>query len=74
MSGPVTERIQKLFFEITSGEREAPGDWLTFVSEQKAAAAASDRNGHNAAEARKAAAQTPEPSPARDSIHVTLTE
>src|ERR687894_1080712 len=47
--GPVTERIQKLFFEITSGEREAPGDWLTFVNEQKAAAAASDRNGHNTA-------------------------
>src|SRR5918998_453355 len=54
--GPITERIQKLFFEITSGEREAPGDWLTFVSEQKAAAPES--NGHNAAqaaEARKAA-------------------
>src|ERR671933_679815 len=25
--GPITERIQKLFFEITAGEREAPGDW-----------------------------------------------
>jgi branched-chain amino acid aminotransferase len=75
--GPVTERIQKFFFEITSGEREAPGDWLTFVGEQKAAAAVSDSNGHNAAQApdgRKAAAQTPEPSGARDAIHVTLTE
>ncbi|HEV2914168.1 MAG TPA: branched-chain amino acid transaminase [Pyrinomonadaceae bacterium] len=33
--GEITARIQKLFFEITSGEREAPGDWLTFVNEQK---------------------------------------
>src|ERR687893_623199 len=43
--GPVTERIQKLFFEITSGEREAPGDWLTFVGEHKSAANA-ESNGH----------------------------
>src|SRR3954464_4902366 len=34
--GPITERIQKAFFEITSGEREAPGEWLTFVNEHKA--------------------------------------
>src|SRR5687767_4601124 len=74
--GPVTERIQKLFFEITSGEREAPGDWLTFVNEQKSVSASADRNGHGAsaeAPARKAATQATE-SAARDAIHVTLTE
>ncbi|HWW75058.1 MAG TPA: branched-chain amino acid transaminase [Pyrinomonadaceae bacterium] len=74
--GPVTERIQKVFFEITSGEHEAPGDWLTFVNEQKAAqaetAGAPERNGHNA-EARRAATQTPSGEP-RSGIHVTLTE
>ncbi len=29
--GPITEKIQKAFFEITKGERKAPGDWLTYV-------------------------------------------
>ncbi len=33
--GPVTERIQKAFFEITSGERPAPGEWLTYVNDYK---------------------------------------
>ncbi|MDT7779356.1 MAG: branched-chain amino acid aminotransferase [Acidobacteriota bacterium] len=75
--GPVTERIQKVFFEITSGEREAPGDWLTFVAEHKAAGV--ERNGHDPAqtrEVRKAAstASTASASDARDAIHVTLTE
>ncbi len=73
--GPVTERIQKLFFEITAGERPAPGPWLTYVNEYKPAAP--DANGHRAAaapasmpEARKAAtAGDP-----NDAIHVTLTE
>jgi|KBSSwiStaDraftv2_1062776.scaffolds.fasta_scaffold39874_3 branched-chain amino acid aminotransferase len=36
--GPITRQIQKLFFEITKGERPAPGDWLTYVNEQKAPA------------------------------------
>src|SRR5205085_2008154 len=49
--GPVTERIQKVFFEITSGEREAPGHWLTFVNEHEPAA---ESNGYNAAQAREA--------------------
>jgi len=31
--GPVTEKIQKVFFEITKGDRPAPGKWLTYVSE-----------------------------------------
>src|ERR671939_1626100 len=49
--GPVTERIQKVFFEITSGEREAPGDWLTFVSERRGAEA--EGNGYDSAQARE---------------------
>ncbi len=69
--GPVTERIQRLFFEITAGERPAPGPWLTYVNEYKPAAP--EENGHRAAaapELRKAAA-APDTS---DAIHVTLTE
>jgi len=31
--GPVTAALQKEFFAITSGEKEAPGNWLTFTSE-----------------------------------------
>src|SRR3989440_7232976 len=34
--GEITAKIQKVFFEITSGEREAPGPWLTYVREQNA--------------------------------------
>src|SRR5260370_15707525 len=37
--GEITAKIQKVFFEITSGERQAPGPWLTYVREQKARAA-----------------------------------
>jgi branched-chain amino acid aminotransferase len=29
--GPVTASLQKEFFAITSGEKEAPGNWLSFV-------------------------------------------
>jgi len=32
--GSITEKIQKLFFEITSGEHKAPGDWLTYVRDE----------------------------------------
>jgi branched-chain amino acid aminotransferase len=72
--GPITERIQKVFFEITSGEREAPGNWLTFVGEHKAAS--NENNGHNPAQGREArkAASTASASDTRDAIHVTLTE
>jgi len=35
--GPITEKIQKAFFEITKGERKAPGDWLTYVNTEKSA-------------------------------------
>jgi branched-chain amino acid aminotransferase len=36
--GEITAKIQKIFFEITSGERPAPGPWLTYVREQDARA------------------------------------
>ncbi|HZS09243.1 MAG TPA: branched-chain amino acid transaminase [Blastocatellia bacterium] len=29
--GPVTREIQKAYFEVVTGHREAPGNWLTFV-------------------------------------------
>jgi branched-chain amino acid aminotransferase len=86
--GPITERIQRAFFDITAGEREAPGPWLTYVNEQKAPAAgnagtassesanAPERNGRGAAQAREAgaAASNSNTQDARDAIHVTLTE
>jgi branched-chain amino acid aminotransferase len=30
--GPVTSALQQEFFAITSGQKEAPGEWLTFVN------------------------------------------
>ncbi|HEY6218034.1 MAG TPA: branched-chain-amino-acid transaminase, partial [Pyrinomonadaceae bacterium] len=42
--GPITEKIQKVFFEITKGERPAPGKWLTYINETKAAP--TDNNGY----------------------------
>jgi len=35
--GEITEKIQSVFFEITKGERKAPGDWLTYVKAAKTA-------------------------------------
>jgi len=71
--GPVTERIQKVFFEITSGEREAPGHWLTFVNEHKPAAESNGYNAAQAREARRAATNAPTGETA-DAVHATLTE
>ncbi len=45
--GPITEKIQKAFFDITKGERQAPGNWLTYVNAAKAATA--DNNGFSTA-------------------------
>jgi branched-chain amino acid aminotransferase len=45
--GPITEKIQKAFFEITKGERPAPGKWLTYVNETKSAP--TDNNGFSRA-------------------------
>ena len=44
--GEITEKIQKMFFEITKGERPAPGPWLTYVREQEETAA--DKPGRKA--------------------------
>jgi branched-chain amino acid aminotransferase len=70
--GPVTERIQKVFFEITSGEREAPGDWLTFVSR----GAEAEGNGYDSAQAREVskAASNAAAGETVESLHVTLTD
>ncbi|MFN2491430.1 MAG: branched-chain amino acid transaminase [Pyrinomonadaceae bacterium] len=35
--GSITEKIQKAFFDVTKGERKAPGDWLTYVRTSKSA-------------------------------------
>jgi branched-chain amino acid aminotransferase len=45
--GPITTKIQKLFFEITKGEHPAPGNWLTYVNAPKTAAA--NNNGFSTA-------------------------
>jgi branched-chain amino acid aminotransferase len=47
--GEVTARIQEAFFEITSGEREAPGPWLTYVNEARPVAAENNGRGESAA-------------------------
>jgi branched-chain amino acid aminotransferase len=70
--GPITERIQKLFFEVTSGEREAPGNWLTFVREHKPSGVREENNGHKAAtEAEITGAPTVDK---LDHLHATLTD
>ncbi len=53
--GEITHRIQQTYFEITSGERPAPGPWLTYVSEQ-AHAVEAGHNGHGVAQVRGAGA------------------
>jgi branched-chain amino acid aminotransferase len=56
--GEITQRIQQVFFEITSGEREAPGAWLTYVNETPAVAPES--NGHRGALSNEVEAQVSE--------------
>src|SRR4029078_4330833 len=34
--GPITAKIQKLFFEIKKSDRPAPRDWLTYVNKKEA--------------------------------------
>ncbi len=70
--GAVTERIQKVFFEITSATREAPGDWLTFVNEIKATQPSN--NGHHAAHAQEATAAAQAQAAAVNDLHPALTE
>jgi branched-chain amino acid aminotransferase len=45
--GEITARIQQAFFEITKGERPAPGPWLTYVDEASHVSNV-DNNGHEA--------------------------
>ena len=55
--GEITRRIQEVFFEITSGEREAPGQWLTYANERKSAQPVSN-NGHNATQVKASGASS----------------
>jgi branched-chain amino acid aminotransferase len=57
--GEITARIQQAYFEVTKGERPAPGPWLTYVNEQKASG---ESNGHRAAQPRLP--ESPQPSAA----------
>jgi len=57
--GEITERIQKVFFDITSGARPAPGPWLTYVNEHRSPH--QDDNGRRAAQIRE-----PNISPAKE--------
>src|SRR5215475_14176110 len=55
--GEITAKIQKVFFEITNGERQAPGKWLTYINATKAAP--SDNNRHAPAKVRDDSDTTP---------------
>jgi branched-chain amino acid aminotransferase len=48
--GPITEKIQEMFFKITKGTEPAPGDWLTYVhkSVRESKPAPADNNGFEA--------------------------
>lgn len=52
--GEVTEKIQTAFFEITKGERKAPGNWLTYVNTESASK--SQSNGFTASKIESSAA------------------
>ena len=54
--GEITGRIQEVFFEITSGRREAPGKWLTYAREHKQAQTPENSNGHHKAHLEEPAA------------------
>jgi branched-chain amino acid aminotransferase len=54
--GEITRRIQEVFFQITSGEHEAPGPWLTYVNERQATQPVNSNNGHNATQAKASGA------------------
>jgi branched-chain amino acid aminotransferase len=52
--GEITGQLQERFFQITSGEREAPGPWLTYVSES--APVSFEGNGHSKEHVKEATA------------------
>jgi branched-chain amino acid aminotransferase len=47
--GEITARIQKAYFEITKGERPAPGQWLTYVKDVKTGTPESNGHGNTSA-------------------------
>lgn len=55
--GPITQKVQELFFKITNGEHPAPGNWLTYVNESKAAPA--KNNGFSAGQVKDDSDTTP---------------
>jgi branched-chain amino acid aminotransferase len=57
--GEITARIQKAYFDITSGERKAPGNWLTYVNESSSAKATD--NGYGAAQVKATSASVNQP-------------
>lgn len=54
--GPITAKLQEIFFAITAGERTAPGPWLTYVNEVKKDSIPSANNGHGKAQVKEATA------------------
>ncbi|HJU54242.1 MAG TPA: aminotransferase class IV, partial [Pyrinomonadaceae bacterium] len=69
--GDVTRRIQEVFFQITSGEREAPGPWLTYVNESQAELP--NNNGHSATHAKASGASSGGSEPVAD-FETVMTE
>ncbi len=68
--GEITGQIQKLYLEITSGEREAPGPWLTYVND---GAVPVERNGHGKVQVKEASASASPSEPAVD-LEAVMTE
>jgi branched-chain amino acid aminotransferase len=62
--GEITRRIQEIFFGITSGERPAPGPWLTYANE--GAAIPVENNGHGKAQVKEASASANKVEPVKD--------
>jgi branched-chain amino acid aminotransferase len=62
--GEITRRIQEVFFAVTSGERQAPGPWLTYVNET--ASVQSENNGHGKTQVKEATAAQSKIEPASD--------
>ncbi|PWT81101.1 MAG: branched chain amino acid aminotransferase [Acidobacteria bacterium] len=68
--GPITERIQERFFEITKGEHPAPGNWLTYVREQRVAA--TEENGQTGSDSEEPTAHVADRSPSRSYLTATV--
>ena len=71
--GEVTRRIQEVFFQITSGEREAPGPWLTYVNEHQAEQPPAGNNGHATTQAKASGASSGGSEPVAD-FETVMTE